>query len=104
HGDLALGPKAGDVVIDAGACFGDTAVFFAKAVGSRGHIYAFDPLPSHGAVVLHNIRQNGLEDRITYLDLAVGESVRQGSSAVAAGGGANPGFSLVSGSSAVAMT
>lgn len=66
-------PEVGDVVIDAGGCFGDTAVYFAKSVGETGHVYVFDPLPIHGKIIQKNIAQNGLENQVTYLPYAVGE-------------------------------
>jgi len=44
-------PAPGDHVIDAGGCFGDTALGFADAVGKRGRVYVFDPLPRHCAIM-----------------------------------------------------
>jgi FkbM family methyltransferase len=48
---MKIQPQAGDRVIDAGGCFGDTALGFADAVGERGHVYIFDPLPKHCAII-----------------------------------------------------
>ena len=79
HEGRELGPQPGDAVIDAGGCFGDTAVYFAKAAGERGHVYTFDPLPVHGDIIRHNITQNQLESRVTYVDLAVGDTTEAAS-------------------------
>lgn len=53
-------PEPGDHVVDAGACFGDTALDFAEVVGEAGHVYSFDPLEAHLRIIDHNIRQNGI--------------------------------------------
>ena len=66
RGNVHISPKPGDYAIDAGSCFGDTAVAFAAAVGPRGRVYSFDPLQSHGEVVRYNIAQNHLEETITF--------------------------------------
>ncbi|CAO4149641.1 hypothetical protein DHODJN_14775 [Methylorubrum extorquens] len=59
-------PEAGDNVVDAGACFGDTAVGFAEAVGETGHVYSFDPLAAHQQIVRHNIKQNNLSNTTVF--------------------------------------
>ena len=45
-------------MIDAGACLGDSAVCFAKAVGQQGKVYAFDPVEDHLEVLRFNAAQN----------------------------------------------
>jgi hypothetical protein len=40
---VQIRPASGDYIIDAGGCFGDTALGFADAVGKQGHVYVFDP-------------------------------------------------------------
>jgi FkbM family methyltransferase len=55
---FCVGPREGDHVVDAGACFGDTAVDFSHAVGSDGRVHSFDVLNSHLQVLRHNIAQN----------------------------------------------
>lgn len=105
HGNLAIGPKPGNIVIDAGACFGDTAVYFAKSAGPAGHVFSFDPMPSHGTAVRHNIDQNGLGDRITYVDQAVGDETNEVSNNAAfSRNKANPSFSLKSAGAGVPTT
>jgi FkbM family methyltransferase len=55
---VRIEPNAGDFVIDAGACLGDTAIVFGKAVGKDGKVFAFDPVGNHLEVLSHNIAQN----------------------------------------------
>jgi FkbM family methyltransferase len=50
--------RPGDHVIDAGGCFGDTALAFAEEVGDRGHVYTFDPLPKHCRIIREAIAMN----------------------------------------------
>lgn len=60
--DESFSAQAGDFVIDAGACLGDTAVAFSLAVGKTGKVFAFDPLSAHCAVAEFNATQNGLDN------------------------------------------
>ena len=55
---VAVRPEAGHHAIDAGGCFGDTALGFADAVGAAGHVYAFDPLPKHCAIMREQLALN----------------------------------------------
>src|SRR3990167_1804022 len=72
--EIKVKPENGDVVIDAGGCLGDNAVFFAKSVGPQGHVYVFDPLPAHEKVIKKNIAQNQLVEQITYSSYALGKN------------------------------
>jgi FkbM family methyltransferase len=54
---IRIAPERGDVVIDGGACLGDTALVFSNAVGPGGKVYAFDPVAEHLDVLAHNIKQ-----------------------------------------------
>jgi FkbM family methyltransferase len=65
RGGVYVGPERGDVVIDCGACLGDTAVKFAAHVGLSGHVYSFDPLPLHARIARGVARLNGLEGAIS---------------------------------------
>jgi FkbM family methyltransferase len=76
RGELSICPRNGDFVIDAGACFGDSAVYFAKTVGKRGHVYAFDPVPAHETVIDLNVRQNNLQSHITIVPQAVADRTK----------------------------
>lgn len=40
-------PRAGEIVLDCGACIGDVSTLFAAMVGGTGEVHAFDPLPLH---------------------------------------------------------
>jgi FkbM family methyltransferase len=65
---VQIAPSPGDLVIDAGGCFGDTALNFADVVGESGHVYVFDPLPKHCAIMREAIAMNpSLTPRITVL-------------------------------------
>jgi FkbM family methyltransferase len=55
---VSIQPEAGDAVIDAGACFGDTALSFAQAVGPDGRVHAFEPMPRQRAVLKRNLDRN----------------------------------------------
>jgi len=48
--------QEGDIVIDAGAFIGDTAIYFSQKVGAnnKGKVYAFEPI----AITAESIRQN----------------------------------------------
>jgi FkbM family methyltransferase len=39
--------KEGDVVIDAGACWGDTALYFSSKVKEKGSVYSFEFIPQN---------------------------------------------------------
>ncbi len=48
--------EPGDVVIDAGACWGDTALYFAHKVGENGKVYSFEFIPDN--IKLFNINRS----------------------------------------------
>ncbi|MFT8674497.1 MAG: FkbM family methyltransferase [Acetobacter sp.] len=54
---VCIAPEVGDVVIDGGACTGDTALVFSNAVGPEGKIYSFDPVKEHIDILNYNIEQ-----------------------------------------------
>lgn len=57
--------ETGDVVIDGGACWGDTALYFAHQVGDSGQVFAFEFIPENLAIINRNLNQNPqLKDRI----------------------------------------
>ena len=50
--------EPGDVVIDGGACWGDTALYFAAKASAGGRIFAFE-MSQHNIDILHaNLRKN----------------------------------------------
>lgn len=64
--EIRIKPEPGDIVLDCGACWGDTALFFALEVGDTGHIYSFDFIPDNMEVFNINIKLNPrLKNRIT---------------------------------------
>jgi FkbM family methyltransferase len=52
------GPRAGDTVIDCGACFGGTSLFFATCVGREGTVYSFEFLDDNVEVFSINMALN----------------------------------------------
>ena len=54
----SIQPEPGDVVIDGGACWGDSALWFANQVGPEGRVYAFECVPDNLEVLAHNLRLN----------------------------------------------
>ena len=79
RGGVVVAPVAGDHAIDAGACFGDTALFFACDVGERGHVYSFDPMPKHCEIMRENFNMNpGLGARITVFPFGLSDHGNEG--------------------------
>jgi FkbM family methyltransferase len=74
--DVEIKPVRGDHVIDAGGCFGDTALGFADAVGKPGHVYVFDPLPKHCTIMRQQLVMNPtLAPRISIFPLGLADLV-----------------------------
>jgi len=71
--DSIVEPKLGDVVFDIGAYVGDTALWFSKAVGPQGKVYAFEPEPSNFNKLKANLERNKVTNVIP-LQLAVSET------------------------------
>jgi FkbM family methyltransferase len=64
--------RSGDVVIDGGGCWGDTALYFADRVGSTGRVHSFEFLPENIRVFDENLRLNPhLKDRIQVVPFAL---------------------------------
>lgn len=61
--------KEGDVVIDAGACYGDTALYFACKAGEKGRVYSFEFIPDNIKVLRKNFSLNPkLEKKIELIE------------------------------------
>ena len=66
-GDIA--PSSGDVVLDCGACFGDTALNFASQVGAEGKVFAFEFLPINLSILSKNLALNSdISQRISIVE------------------------------------
>jgi FkbM family methyltransferase len=71
YGKIAPVIKAreADIVIDAGGCFGDTALYFAHEVGENGHVYTVEFIPSNLEIMAKNLDLNeNLKQRITIVE------------------------------------
>jgi len=71
--DSIVEPKLGDIVFDIGAYVGDTALWFSKAVGPQGKVYAFEPEPGNFEKLKANLERNNVTNVIP-LQLAVSET------------------------------
>ena len=74
YNKIAPGIKAekGDYVIDAGGCWGDTALYFAQEVGETGKVFTFEFIPSNLGIMERNIGLNGaLKERINIVKLPI---------------------------------
>ena len=97
RGGVEIKPAPGDHVIDAGGCFGDTALGFADAVGKPGHVYVFDPLPKHCAIMRQQLTMNPtLAPRISIFPLGLTDHVTD-VAPLAEDGTIDPGARIVTG-------
>jgi FkbM family methyltransferase len=55
---VVLGPKWGDYVLDCGACYGGTSLYFADMVGPNGKVITFEFFPDNIKVLKRNISEN----------------------------------------------
>jgi FkbM family methyltransferase len=63
---------AEDVVIDAGGCWGDSALYFAHRVGPLGRVFSFECIPDNLRIFRQNVAANpALADRIEIIERAV---------------------------------
>lgn len=53
-----ISAQEGDVVIDAGACWGDSALYFANRVGPKGKVYSFEFIPRNIEIYRRNADLN----------------------------------------------
>lgn len=67
------GPRPGDVAVDAGGCWGDTALWLAHQVGERGRVHSFEPAPRNHELMTRNLELNPrLAERIRAWPLPLG--------------------------------
>jgi FkbM family methyltransferase len=55
---VAGAPRPGDVVLDVGGCWGDTALWFAQAVGPQGRVHTVEPSPANRTLLRQNLDRN----------------------------------------------
>jgi FkbM family methyltransferase len=71
--DRTVGPWPGDHALDIGACWGETALWLANAVGTGGRVLGFEPAPVNRQVLDANLAANPeIAPRITILPDLVG--------------------------------
>jgi FkbM family methyltransferase len=58
HDDVCVRVEEGDVVLDVGGCWGDTALRFASLVGPSGKVYTFEFDPESVEVLRTNLALN----------------------------------------------
>ncbi|WP_342738811.1 FkbM family methyltransferase [Bradyrhizobium sp. B117] len=54
----AIAAKAGDIVIEAGSCYGDTSLYFATKVGPEGKVIGFEFIPENLDILRQNLELN----------------------------------------------
>ncbi len=73
--DLAAGafPRPGDVALDVGGCWGDTALWLAHHVGAEGAVHTFEPTPRNRGLLQRNLDLNpDLAPRVTVWEEPLG--------------------------------
>ncbi|MEM6577788.1 MAG: FkbM family methyltransferase [Pseudomonadota bacterium] len=76
--DQEIAPKEGDTVLDCGACFGGTSLFFLRAVGTSGRVFSFEFSPSNLEMFSRNLAMNpDLSKRSDLVQAPVGETSGQ---------------------------
>jgi len=67
--------QKGDVVLDFGGCYGDTALYFADKVGEKGTVYTFEFIPGNINILNQNLNINpSLKERISIVDKPLWET------------------------------
>ncbi len=95
RGGVAIRAEPGDHVIDAGACFGDTALAFAASVGVSGRVYTFETLDTHLEIIRHNLRQNPrFANVIDVFPFGLGDTSNPDAKPIGTDGVLAPGFTL----------
>ena len=71
-------PRPGDVALDVGGCWGETALWLAHAVGEAGMVHTFEPTPRNRVILEHNLSLNpSLASRIAVWSEPVGPPPRR---------------------------
>jgi FkbM family methyltransferase len=75
HGARRVQAQTGDVVLDIGGCWGDTALYFASLVGPTGKVYTFEFDPESLEILRANLSLNPrLAERIEVVEHALWDS------------------------------
>ncbi len=68
-------PRPGDVALDVGGCWGETALWLSHVVGPGGRVHAFEPTPSNRKVFAKNLELNPMPaSRVTIWDAPLSDS------------------------------
>jgi FkbM family methyltransferase len=71
---ICISPHISDIVIDAGASYGDNTLCFADMVGENGHVYAFEFMPDKLKIFHRNMLLNPqFSKRITLIEKAISD-------------------------------
>jgi FkbM family methyltransferase len=66
------GPRAEDVALDVGGCWGETALWLSHVVGPGGQVHTFEPTPANRKILAKNLELNpGHGSRVTVWDTAL---------------------------------
>lgn len=69
RGGAVCRAEPGDVVVDAGACWGETTLYFAHQVGASGRVLSFEFIPTNLTVMRRNLEANlALSGRIDVVE------------------------------------
>lgn len=63
--------REGATVLDIGANAGSYTILFARWTGLRGRVIAFEPVPAICQLLRHQVRLNGVADRVEIVNAAV---------------------------------
>ncbi|MCK5609356.1 FkbM family methyltransferase, partial [Candidatus Pacearchaeota archaeon] len=66
-------PEKGDTVLDIGGYKGDSAIFFADAVGDDGNVFVFEPTSSNFRDLNNNVKNNNLNNIIVPVNKGVSD-------------------------------
>lgn len=74
RGGVCIQPDPGDVVIDGGGCWGDTAIAFACTVAPLGKVFTFEFVPASLKVLRTNLEVNeNVSGLVTVVEKALAE-------------------------------
>jgi FkbM family methyltransferase len=63
----------GDICVDVGAHMGYVTLLFAKLVGEKGYVYAFEAHPTNAKQVTFNLQQNHMSNRVKVENMAIAD-------------------------------